>query len=283
MTRQPFDAVLAIAFGGPNGPNDVRPFLANVLRGRRVSPERVEEVARHYDLFGGVSPLSAITKRQVEGLRTRLAAQGLDIPIYLGMRNWHPLLPDTLGRMAEDGVRRAIGFVLAAHRSYSSCTQYRQNVMDARREIVAAGLPDIDIVYVTDWHNHERFIEANTGHVRVAFETLPSALRPQARLVFTAHSIPVSMPGAARYCAQLTESAHLVAARLGVKDWSLVFQSRSGRPEDPWLEPDICQYLRAERGEGSCGGGRVSDRVSLRPHRGALRPRSRSARDLPGN
>ena len=250
MTHRPFDAVLVVAFGGPNGPDDVRPFLANVLRGRRVSPERVEEVARHYGRFGGVSPLSAITTRQVEGLRTRLSAQGLDVPIYLGMRNWHPLLPDTLRRMAEDGVRRAIGFVLAAHRSYSSCTQYRQNVMDARREIVAAGLPDIDIVYVADWHNHERFIEANARHVRMAFETLPSALRPVARLVFTAHSIPVSMPGAARYCAQLTESARLVAVRLEVEDWSLVFQSRSGRPEDPWLEPDICQYLRAERERG---------------------------------
>jgi ferrochelatase len=250
VSGRPFDAVLMVSFGGPEGLADVRPFLANVLRGRRVSPERLEEVVGHYEHFGGVSPLTAITRRQADGLRARLTAHGLDLPVYLGMRNWHPLLPDTLRRMAEDGVRRAIGFVLAAHRSYSSCTQYRQNVMDARREIVAAGLPDIDIVYVADWHNHERFIEANARHVRMAFETLPSALRPVARLVFTAHSIPVSMPGAARYCAQLTESARLVAARLEVEDWSLVFQSRSGRPEDPWLEPDICQYLRAERERG---------------------------------
>ena len=134
---KPFDAVLVVSFGGPEGLADIRPFLANVLRGRRIPPERVEEVAKHYEDFGGVSPLTAITKRQVEGLKTRLAALGIDVPVYLGMRNWHPLLPDTLRQMSEDGVRRAIGFVCAAHRSYSSCTQYKQNVTDARAELVS--------------------------------------------------------------------------------------------------------------------------------------------------
>ena len=247
MTRRPFDAVLIVAFGGPEGMADVRPFLANVLKGRRVAPERVEEVAKHYEHFGGVSPLAAITRRQVEGLKAHLAARGLDVPVYLGMRNWHPLLPDTLKTMAQDGVRRAIGFVCAAHRCYSSCTQYRENVVSARRAAVEAGLSDVSVTYVGDWHDHPRFIEANARHARAALDRLPPPLRSAARLVFTAHSIPVAMAGAARYRAQLLESSRLVADRLGIADWALVFQSRSGRPEDPWLEPDICQYLRAER------------------------------------
>jgi ferrochelatase len=247
---RPFDAVLVVSFGGPEGLEDIRPFLANVLRGRRVPPERVEDVARHYERFGGVSPLTAITRRQVEGLQSRLVSAGVPLPVYLGMRNWHPLLPDTLRSMAQDGVRRAIGFICAAHRSYSSCTQYRQNVLDARAEIVGAGLPDVDVTYVADWHAHEGFIEANARHVGVAREKLPEPVRCQARLIFTAHSIPISMTGAERYQSQLMESARLVADRVGVTDWALVYQSRSGRPTDPWLEPDICDYLRAEHAHG---------------------------------
>jgi ferrochelatase len=250
MRHVPFDAVLMVAFGGPQGPADIRPFLANVLRGRRVPAERVEEVARHYEAFGGVSPLTAITQRQADGLRTRLASRGVDVPVYLGMRNWHPLLPDVLRTMAEDGVRRAIGFVCAAHRSYSSCAQYRQNVVDARAEVVAAGRQDVAVTYVGDWHAHEGFIEANARHVRAALDALPMPQRERARIVFTAHSIPVAMAGAERYRAQLTESAGLVARRLGPKYWALVFQSRSGRPEDPWLGPDVCDYLRTERAAG---------------------------------
>ena len=149
---------------------DVRPFLANVLKGRRVAPERVEEVAKHYEHFGGVSPLAAITRRQVEGLRMHLATRGLDVPVYLGMRNWHPLLPDTLKTMAQDGVRRAIGFVCAAHRSYSSCTQYRENVVAARQAAVEAGLSDVSVTYVGDWHHHDKTIEAVTPIA--AFEAL---------------------------------------------------------------------------------------------------------------
>lgn len=250
MPGRPFDAVLVVAFGGPEGPDDVRPFLANVLRGRPVSPGRVEEVAHHYELFGGVSPLTAVTRRQAEGLKARLLARGVDVPIYLGMRNWHPLLPNVLRTMARGGVRRAIGFVCAAHRSCSSCRQYRQNVVDARAEIVAAGLPDVSVTYVGDWHTREPFIEVNARHVQAALGALPEAVRPAARLVFTAHSIPVAMPGAERYRTQLLESASLVAARLGRSDWALVFQSRSGRPEDAWLEPDVCHYLRDERQKG---------------------------------
>lgn len=245
MSR-PFDAVLVVSFGGPEGLPDIRPFLANVLRGRRIPPERVEEVATHYEGFGGVSPLTAITRRQVAGLQARLAAHGLNLPVYLGMRNWHPLLSDTLRQMSHDGVRRAIGFVCAAHRSYSSCTQYRQNVTDARGEIVASGRADIPVTYVRDWHTHPGFVEANVAHIDAARATLPEDVRDLARVIFTAHSIPLSMSSVARYQHQLKESAQAVADRLGVRDWALVFQSRSGRPDDPWLEPDVCDYLRAE-------------------------------------
>jgi ferrochelatase len=244
--RLPFDAVLVISFGGPQGPADIRPFLAHVLRGRRIPQERFEEVVGHYEHFGGVSPLTAITMKQADGLRARLAAAGLDLPVYVGMRNWHPLLPDTIRQMADAGVRRAIGFICAAQRSYSSCTQYRQNVVDARSEAVSAGRPDVQVTYVDDWHEHEGFVDANARHVQAAIASLPDGVRQRARIVFTAHSIPATMTGAARYQLQLQQSSRRVAERLGRSDWALVYQSRSGRPEDPWLGPDICEYLRAE-------------------------------------
>src|SRR5262245_21615516 len=138
----PFDAVLVIAFGGPQGPEDVRPFLDNVLRGRSVPAARVEEVAHHYELFGGVSPLTAHTLRQAEGLRARLQNADEPLPVYVGMRNWHPLLKDTLAQMSRAGVRHVIGFIAAAQGSYSSCQQYKENVREARRALVEAGLRD---------------------------------------------------------------------------------------------------------------------------------------------
>lgn len=246
----PFDAVLVVAFGGPLGPADVRPFLANVLRGRRVSPERVEEVAHHYDLFGGVSPLTDLTMRQARALEEALAARGIRIPVRVGMRNWHPYLSDTLAELSRGGVRRAIGVLAAAQRSYSGCLQYKENVRDAQAQLRDSGISAPDVVYVGDWHQHPGFIEANADHVRAAFSKLPDALRARARLVFTAHSIPVSMAERYPYVAQLQATARLVADAVGCSDWALVYQSRSGRPGDPWLEPDVCDYLRAERERG---------------------------------
>ena len=245
-----FDSVLVISFGGPNGPDDVRPFLGNVLRGRRVTPERVEEVAHHYELFGGVSPITALTQRQADGLRDRLAAAGHPLPVYVGMRNWHPMLPDTLARMYDEGARHAVGFIAAAHHSYSSCQQYRENVSGARDTLRAARQGDIDVTYVSSWFDHPLFIEANARRVRAAADRLPAAVRSSARLVFTAHSIPTRMAEASRYREQLNESSRLVADKAGITDWTLVFQSRSGRPGDPWLEPDVCDYLRAEHAAG---------------------------------
>ena len=245
----PFDAVLLISFGGPQGIDDIRPFLANVLRGRRVSPERVEDVAHHYELFHGVSPITDITKRQATGLATRLAAAGHPLPVYVGMRNWHPFLADTFRQMRAGGVRRVIGFITAAQHSYSSCQQYRENVTAARTELRLDG-PDIDVTYVGSWFDHPLFVRANAAHVREAVQKLPEAVRSSARLVCTAHSIPVSMADRSQYREQLEETTRLVAREAGMNDWALVYQSRSGRPQDPWLEPDVCQYLRHEREHG---------------------------------
>jgi ferrochelatase len=253
----PFDAVLIVSFGGPLGPADVRPFLENVLRGRRVAPGRIEEVAHHYDLFGGVSPLTPLTMRQADGLRERLAAARLPLPVYVGMRNWHPYLKDVLAEMSRAGVRRAVGFIAAAHRSYSSCTQYRENVAAARAALAQDGLADVQITYVGDWYAHDDFIDANASRARQALTQLPPELQDRAELIFTAHSIPVSMADRYPYAAQIAETARLVADRVNAgrrPDARLahatVYQSRSGRPEDPWLGPDVCEYLRDARSRG---------------------------------
>ena len=193
-----FDAVLIVSFGGPQGREDIRPFLANVLRGRRVTPERVEEVAHHYELFDGVSPLTKLTERQAEGLRERLAAAGHPLPVYVGMRNWHPFLTDTLKRMHADGVRRAVGFIAAAHHSYSSCQQYRENVASAQEALHQEG-GHVDITFVDSWFDHPQFVAANAAHIRDAVKRLPADVRRDARIVFTAHSIPKSMADASQY------------------------------------------------------------------------------------
>jgi ferrochelatase len=247
---KPFDAVLLVAFGGPQGPDDVRPFLENVLRGRRVSPERIDEVAHHYERFGGVSPLTALTLAQARALEAALRARDLPLPVHVGMRNWHPFLADTLKDMSRAGVRRAIGVVASAQRSYSGCLQYRENVRDARIVLAESGRTPIDVTYVGDWHEHPGFIEANADHIRRALERLPADRRARARLVFTAHSIPITMAERYPYEAHLRASAERIAKTAERSDWTLVYQSRSGRPGDPWLEPDVCDYLRAEAASG---------------------------------
>jgi ferrochelatase len=265
---QPFDAVLLISFGGPLGPDDVRPFLENVLRGRRVTPERIAEVAHHYELFGGLSPLTELTRRQARGLEARLAAVGPRLPVFVGMRNWHPFMAHTLSEMSRAGIRRALGIIMAAHRSYSSCLQYRENVRDARAATKSAASNAVEIIYTGDWHEHPAFIDAWAAHVGRALAGLPESSRGIARLIFTAHSIPTPMADAYPYREQLLASARLIAERLRWTDWALVYQSRSGRPGDPWLEPDVCDYLREARAEGLaaavlCPIGFVSDHVEV--------------------
>jgi ferrochelatase len=225
-------------------------------------------VAHHYEMFGGVSPITELTKRQADGLRQRLEAAGRPLPVYVGMRNWHPLLNDTLEEMWRAGARRAVGFITSAHHSYSSCQQYRENVAGARAALRAGTGGDIDVTYVPSWFDHPHFIEANARHVRAALERLPRDVRDEAQLIFTAHSIPLPMAQSSLYREQLLVSARGVAKGAGLADWTLVYQSRSGRPGDPWLEPDVCDYLRRARANGTqaavlCPIGFVCDHIEV--------------------
>ncbi len=258
--------MLVIAFGGPQAPPDIRPFLANVLRGRRVAPGRIEEVAHHYERVGGRSPLTELTMKQAEGLAQRLSAAGTPLPVFVGMRNWHPYLTETLSAMSRASIRRAVGFIAAAHRSYSSCTQYRENVAEARAALARDGLADVEVTYVADWFAHPLFIAANADRLSTAFGALEPRLRDRARVIFTAHSIPVSMAEKYPYRQQFEETARLIAERVRLKPdgtgdqnvgsgfsrtrHTTVYQSRSGRPEDPWLGPDVCDYLRDACAQG---------------------------------
>jgi ferrochelatase len=242
-----FDAILVVAFGGPEGMDDVRPFLENVTRGRNVPPERLEEVAHHYARFAGVSPINAQNRALIAALRPELDAHGIDLPIYFGNRNWHPLLVDTLRKMRDDGVKRALAFFTSGFSSYSSCRQYRENILDAK----AAVGPDAPEVSRTRmFYNHPGFLEANTEHVAEALARVPEERRVAVHLAFTAHSIPLAMARQSRYETQLAEAARLVAERVAVIDHALVYQSRSGPPQVPWLEPDVCDHIRelARRG-----------------------------------
>ena len=270
----PFDAVLIVSFGGPQGPDDIRPFLANVLRGRRVPPERVEEVAHHYELFGGVSPITDITARQADGLASRLRPPGTPLPVYVGMRNWHPFLADTLREMRAAGVRRAIGFIAAAQHSYSSCEQYRENVADARAELRSRAAPTSTSPTSAAGSITRCSSRPMPRTCATRCSGCPSALRAVgARSSAPRTAFRCRWPSGRGIASSWQESARLVAREAGMRDWALVYQSRSGRPQDPWLEPDVCDYLRSERDEGLRGGGALPDRVRLRSHRGAVRPR----------
>ncbi len=242
-----YDALLVVSFGGPEGTDDVIPFLENVLRGRNVPRERMLEVAEHYQHFGGVSPINAQNRALIAALQEELGRHGIELPVYWGNRNWHPLLPDTLREMAASGVRRALAFVTAAFSSYSGCRQYRENIADAQAE-VGPQSPQIDKLRV--FYNHPGFIHPMADRVREALQQIPPGRRAGAELVYTAHSIPTAVAGQSEYETQLQEACRLVSAELGRDDAHLVYQSRSGPPSQPWLEPDICDYLRARHAAG---------------------------------
>ena len=241
-TRPAYDAILIVGFGGPEGPDDVLPFLENVLRGRNVPRERMLQVAEHYHHFGGVSPINAQVRDLIAALTPELREHGVALPIYWGNRNWHPMLADTMRQMADDGVKHVLAVVLAAYSSYSSCRQYREDVQKAR-EAVGAHAPTVDKMRV--FYNHPDFIASNAARVREALDRLPEEAHGPNHVAFTAHSIPASMAANCRYESQLTETCRLVAESLGIGPdrWRLVYQSRSGRPQDPWLEPDILDHL----------------------------------------
>ena len=242
-----YDSLLVISFGGPEGPDDVMPFLENVLRGRNVPRERMLEVAEHYQHFGGVSPLNAQNRALIAALEAELSQHGLRLPIFFGNRNWHPFLTDTLREMAGRGHQRSLAFFTSPYSSYSSCRQYRENITAARDEVGPAA-PQIDKLRV--YFNHPKFVSAVTDCTAAALDRVPKARRAQAKLLFSAHSIPVAMARNCRYELQLRETSRLVAEKLAHPDWQLVFQSRSGPPSQPWLEPDVCDVIRQVAGEG---------------------------------
>jgi protoporphyrin/coproporphyrin ferrochelatase len=235
-----YDAVLLIAFGGPEKMEDVRPFLANVLRGRLVPPQRLEEVVRHYELFGGRSPLNEITFRQAKALEALLAREGPRLPVYVGLRNWHPYLYETLERMAADGRKRALGVILSAQQSEAGWERYQENVATARVQ-VGDHAPVID--YAPGWYNHPLFIAAVAELTQRPLTQVAAERRMNTPLVFTAHSVPMVMPGTPRYVQQIEEGARLVTEQLRHNRWSIAYQSRSGDPRTPWLEPDIGAVL----------------------------------------
>jgi protoporphyrin/coproporphyrin ferrochelatase len=236
-----YDAILVVSFGGPESREDVIPFLENVLRGRNVPHERMLTVAEHYYHFGGKSPINQQTRELIAALETELNEKGPRLPVYWGNRNWHPLLPDTLRKMKQEGVRRALAFVTSAYSSYSGCRQYREDISRAQSE-VGSDVPEIHKLRA--FFNHPGFIEPTVERVQEALQAEPAESRKKLQVVYTAHSIPLSMANTCDYVRQLEEVRKLVSARLGVSNDALAYQSRSGAPGQPWLEPDILDYLR---------------------------------------
>ena len=248
-----FDALLLLSFGGPEGPEDVRPFLENVTRGRGVPPERLDEVAQHYLHFGGVSPINRLNRDIIAAVQQRLASAGIDLPVYFGNRNWHPMAADTLATMAADGVRRALVFPTSAYGGYSACRQYDEDIVGARSAVADAP----ELVKLRQYFDHPLFVASVVDAVRTSLRDMPDG----SRLVFTAHSVPSAADAAAgppsegghRYSRQIAEAARLVAEQIGVAEYDVVWQSRSGPPAIPWLSPDIVDHVEALHAAGVPG------------------------------
>jgi ferrochelatase len=236
-----YDAILIVSFGGPESREDVIPFLENVLRGRNIPRERMLAVAEHYYHFDGKSPINQQTRELIAALKRELEQHGPNLPVYWGNRNWHPMLADTLGQMKQDGIRRALAFVTSAYSSYSGCRQYREDIMRAQSEI-GPGAPEIEKIRA--FFNHPCFIDATLNRVRAALSELPANAQQDVQNVYVAHSVPLSMANTSDYVQQLQEVRRLISGRVGISNDALVYQSRSGAPGQPWLEPDILDYLR---------------------------------------
>ena len=243
----PYQAILLIAFGGPTCKDEIRPFLARVTKGIPIPPERLEEVAHHYEAVGGKSPLNDITFRQAKTLEKILNTQGAALPVYVGLRNSSPFFSETLAQMARDGVKRALGFILSSHRTEASWERYQKNIADARVEL-GNHAPTID--YCDSWNDHPQFIRCWVELIEAAFAKLAPEKKESTPLIFTAHSLPIIMAARSPYVEQLNTSARMIAEKLNHHHWSLAYQSRSGKPTEPWLEPDIGAAIRqlAEKG-----------------------------------
>ncbi len=241
-----YDAILMIGYGAPEKIEDIRPFLQNVAKGRPIPPDRLEEVAHHYELFGGKSPLNEYTYRQALGLQNKLAEYGHDLPVDVGMRNWHPFTPDTIKKIYDNGARKVIGMIMAAHQSDASWERYQRDVQEALTEL---GL-EMEFDYSPPIFDHPLFIENSADRVQDCLDQIPKEEYPETMILFTAHSIPVPMAEASPYVQQLETTARLIAEKLNYKNWRLVYQSRSGRPTDPWLEPDVCDVIEGISKDG---------------------------------
>lgn len=233
-----YDAVLLIAFGGPTAPEEIRPFLARVTKGLPIPSQRLDEVVRHYEAVGGKSPLNEITFRQANALKTVLNDR---LPVYVGMRNASPFFSETLKQMADDGIKRALGFILSSHRTEASWERYQKNILDARDQLGGAA-PEVD--YCDGWHEHPLFVQTWAEMIQAALSRIETDKQKSTPLIFTAHSLPTAMAAGSLYVEQVESSAHLIADKLNHQRWSLAYQSRSGKPTDPWLEPDITQAIR---------------------------------------
>lgn len=268
MTTDGFDALLLLSFGGPEGPEQVMPFLENVTRGRGIPRDRLESVAEHYLHFGGVSPINSINRALVEAIRAELTQRGENLPVYFGNRNWHPFIEDTVAQMRADGVRRAAVFSTSAWGGYSGCTQYQEDIARARAA-VGDGAPELQ--KLRQYFDHPLLIEMFADAIAEAAAELPVDLRAQARLVFTAHSIPmrsVDRCGPGLYPRQVGYASGLIAAAAGYDDYDVVWQSRSGPPQVPWLEPDVGDHLAILAKSGTkavivCPVGFVADHIEV--------------------
>ena len=235
------DAILIVSFGGPKKREDVIPFLENVLSGRNVPRERMMDVAEHYYHFGGKSPINGHNMTLIDSLRRLLAAQGPKLPVYWGNRNWHPLLYSTVEDMIADGITRCYAYVTSAFGSYSGCRQYLE---DIARATATAGPRAPEVLKLRLFYNHPYFIEVMADHVRNALEQIPAERHQSTAVLYTAHSIPISMAQTSPYMQQLEEACLLVSKMTGIQEHRLVYQSRSGPPSQPWLEPDVLSVLR---------------------------------------
>ncbi len=244
----PFDAVLMVAFGGPTKSEEIRPFLANVLQGVPVRPERLEEAARHYEALGGRSPITELTLQQAKSLAALLEREGPRLPVYVGMRYWHPFVAETVQQMVRDGMRHAVGLIMAAHDS--GAAGWNKSVESVTAALAGAGPGAVRVDFVRPCYDHPDFIAAMAEQVGAQLRSIPHADRQETPLVFTAHSIPTSIAASSPYVQQLETSCRLVAEISGQPRWSLAYQSRSGNPNEPWLEPEIRDVLRTLRAEG---------------------------------
>jgi ferrochelatase len=243
----PYDAILIMSFGGPEGMDDVMPFLDNVLRGRGVPEERKREVAHHYELFGGVSPINAQNAALKAALEVELRARGVDLPVHLGNRNWKPFVGDVVRDMQAAGAKKFLAFVTSGFSCYSGCRQYREDMQRACAEVGGDAL-SFDKIRV--YYNHPEFIAVTAGRWRDALAQIPAELRDGVHTAFTAHSIPHAMADKCAYEVQLRTACELTAEATGMTAWQLVFQSRSGPPHQPWLGPDICDHIRDLHAQG---------------------------------